>query len=30
MKVRKLVVTETYAIGQRIKRTSTKFYGMFV
>ncbi|MCY2954824.1 MAG: tyrosine-type recombinase/integrase [Planctomycetota bacterium] len=30
MKVRKLVVTETDADGKRIKRPSTKFYGVFV
>ncbi|MCY2952692.1 MAG: site-specific integrase [Planctomycetota bacterium] len=30
MKVRKLVVTETDANGQRIKRPSTKWYGVFV
>ena len=30
MKVRKLVVTETDANGKRIKRPSTKFYGVFV
>jgi len=30
VKVRKLTVTETDANGQRIKRPSTKFYGVFV
>jgi len=30
VKVRKLVVTETDANGQRIKRPSTKFYAIFV